>query len=680
MEQFTIKNAITNGNVINYYVSSSGLDTGENNGLSVESPFATISHAVNVAITQPLKYDIVINIISDIIETAKIVLNNIGRKITIKSSVSGVKRKINVSNQISNFIFNSAAHTLTFTTSFLPMFGIMINKNIIPLTVDDKDGLRKPYDMKQYNIESWDEHTNMMQFSTSDTMPEHLTTDSFFQFIYEFKCCISRFVSVNNGIYTIADTISEPRAYGGSRFRIFNCSDYLTDNTYYYVSNGDNTYTVTCKLDSSVASIDDVYIFNSRNIFEIKNSFGITIKDVEVYGNIGHDFGYLTMQAGLPFIDWSPKDYYNGILIQDCSNITITDCFFTKTQDYAIRIDNSSNIYINKNRFYDMYGGGVDITYESYNVYVENNVINGYGRFNTEFAGILLRRVHHCTALHNDICDGFYTAISVGWSFNYDEHTNNNLRIAYNYIHHIGQFVMADGGGIYCFGKLNDSYIEYNKIHDVFTWYQNHNTNMAMCGIYCDSGTAYLIIRYNLSYCTDYFYHGSSNYNVNFFNNIFAYPRKNVAIKDNTNYKYEKTILWQHNIFLTDKPLLFEDKTHMNVFHRNFITGIANANFQKIIDDSNVFGDNPFTDSDNADFSFAMSEDNGFTFGNDERYEGLDFNRLRFTSKDFINGGYGCIIPNMNQYKELPNIDGYSYNQYYKAIAISQNIEYAFIG
>lgn len=679
MEQFKIKSAINNRNVISYYVSNTGSDNGNNDGLTPETPFATVSHAISVAITNSLKYDIEIILISDIIESSSIVMNNIGRKIVIKSESSSNKRKITVANNISDYNFNSSTHTLTFTTPYLPLFGIMVNNNIIPLTVDDKDGLRKPYGMKLYNINSWNPSTQIMTFTTSSSMPSNLTTDSFFQFIYEFKCCISRFVSVNNGVYTIADPISEPRAYGGSRFRIFNCSDYLTDNTYYYVSNENDTYTITCKLDSSVTSIEDVYIFNSRNIFEIKNSFGITIKDIEVYGNIGHGFGYLTMQSGLPFVDWSPKDYYNGILIQDCSNITITDCFFTKTQDYAIRVDNASNIYINKNRFYDMYGGGVDVTYESYNVYVDNNVINGYGRFNTEFSGILLRRVHHCTALHNDICDGFYTAISVGWSFNYDNHTNNNLRVAYNYIHHIGQFVMADGGGIHCFGNLNDSYVEYNKIHDVFTWYQNSNQNMAMCGIYCDSGTAYLIVRYNLSYCTDYFNHSSSNYNVDFFNNIFAYPRKNVAIKINNGYNYEKTVLWEHNIFLTTKPLLFENKTNTASYHRNFITGIPSAEFEDVIDDNNVFGNNPFTDSANADFSFAISEDNGFTFGNDERYGSLDFDILQLELLDFLNGGYGCIIQGMEQYKVLPNINNMSYNAYYKNIANSQNIEYAFL-
>lgn len=694
MEQYKTNGVITNGNILNYYVSKTGSD--ENDGLSVSSPFATIRHAIDVAVTTPMKYDVNVVLLSDIVEDTElirdtdhpniilerrgIVINEVGRKITIKSDSTDTRRKVAVATKINEFTYDSSTRTLSFVIGTNPMSGIMVNGNIIPLTVDDKDAIRKPYGMKMYNINSWDAETKILKFTTSDEMPANLTTDSFFQFIYEFKCCISRFASLDNGVYTTADPITEPRAYGGSRFRIFNCPDYLEDNTYYYTSNGDNTYTVVCKLDSSVSSIGDVFVFDSKNVFSIENSFGVTIKDIEVYGNIGHSFGYLTDQAGLVFVDWTSHDYYNGVLISNSSNITITNTFFSQTYDYAIRVDNSCNIFINGNRLYDLNGGGIDITHESYNVYVESNIVNGYGRFGVDFAGILLRRVHHCTVIHNTVCDGFYTAINVGWSFNYDEHTDSFLRVAYNDIHHIGQFVGADGGGIYMLGKLNDSYIEYNKVHDVFTWYQNNNVSMTMSGIYTDSGTALVIIRYNLVYCCDYFNHATANYQVEFFNNIFAYPRKNEAIKFNNGYKYEKTSMFYHNIFLTDKPLLWKNSTENTVFHRNFITGISDAGFEEVIDDNNVFGNNPFTSSSTADFSFAVTEDRGFQFGRDERYNSLDFDTLRFSDLGFIDGGYGCLVPEMEPFLALPDIDGVSYDEYYRSIADGQGIEYAFIG
>lgn len=675
MEQFRINSAITNGNVINYYVSSSGVDDGSNNGLSAAAPFATISHALAVAVTQPLKYDINIILVSDIVESSGISINNIGRKITIKSDSVSPRRKVTAATQIENFIFDDSTNIVTFVTDSIPTFGIMVNGRIIPLTTNDPDTLRKPYEMMRYSIVDYNTESQIMKFTTEDELPE-ITSETFFQFIFDFNCCSSRIASVDDNVYTLADRIVEPRTHGGSRFRIFNSPDYLDDNTYYYVNNGDDTYTVTCKLDSSLSAIDSVYVFDSRNVFNIQSSFGITIKDIEVYGNIGHSFGYLTLQAGLPFTDWSPtKDYYNAILIQNSSNITVTNTFFTKTYDYAVRVDNSSDIYINKNRFYELYCGGIDVTFESYNVYIESNIVNGYGRFNTEFVGIIVRRVHHCTVVHNTICDGYYTGISVGWSFNYDDHTNSNLKIANNHIHHIGQFQGADGGGIYIMGKVNDSYIEHNKIHDVYNWYKTQNN---LFGIYCEAGLAYATIRFNIIYSCDMFVVSSDNYNVSLFNNVFAYPGKDKALLFNGKYDYEKTILIAHNIFLTNKADLFVgDNTA--TFHRNFVSGENEPAFRKIVDDNNVFGDNPFVDSAHADFSFAMTEDNGFTFGSDLRYKSLDFDTLNITSTG-ISGGYGCLEPSMAQYLTLPDIDNMDYNAYYRAIAESQGIEHAFIG
>ena len=140
MEQFKIKSAINNRNVISYYVSNIGSDNGSNDGLTPETPFATISHAISVAITNSLKYDIEIILISDIIESSNIVINNIGRKIVIKSESSSNKRKITVANNISDYNFNSSTHTLTFTTPYLPLFGIMVNNNLyMNLTVIYQD-------------------------------------------------------------------------------------------------------------------------------------------------------------------------------------------------------------------------------------------------------------------------------------------------------------------------------------------------------------------------------------------------------------------------------------------------------------------------------------------------------------------------------------------------------------
>lgn len=168
-------------------------------------------------------------------------------------------------------------------------------------------------------------------------------------------------------------------------------------------------------------------------------------------------------------------------------------------------------------------GENVDVSDENVtkDIRVTNNSISKYGRVFFNAVGMLVIHANSVEISHNEIHDGYYTAVSVGWVWGYSYSVTYNNKICDNLIYNIGQGWLSDMGGIYTLGNQPGTVISGNIIHNVAA--DPDEGGYGGWGIYLDEGSSYITVEKNLAYSC-----GSNAYHLNYGsynmvrNNIFV--------------------------------------------------------------------------------------------------------------------------------------------------------------
>jgi len=219
-----------------------------------------------------------------------------------------------------------------------------------------------------------------------------------------------------------------------------------------------------------------------------------------------------------------------SVTAKGASNIEITNCSFSHLGNFAFDIQSGcSNIKVTNNTLHYLAAGAFKINggterdhplERTKNIIISDNEIGHYGQSYPSAVGILLRNAEGCYIGHNHIYDGWYTGISIGWEWGYQQSISRNNIIEYNYIHNIGQGLLSDMGGIYTLGVSPGTVIRNNLIHDV------ESNKYGGWGIYNDEGSTHILIENNIVYNTKY-----AAYDIHYAkeltvrNNIFALGR-----------------------------------------------------------------------------------------------------------------------------------------------------------
>jgi hypothetical protein len=213
---------------------------------------------------------------------------------------------------------------------------------------------------------------------------------------------------------------------------------------------------------------------------------------------------------------------------------------------------------------------------------VDNCWIHDYGQV---YAGAVALFIAHSGGnrlTHNDIADGPYTGISVGWDWGRAPTDAHENLIAYNHIHHIVNGVMSDAGGIYLLGELDGTQVLDNWIHDIVSFTQPRYA----WGLYLDAETHHVTAEDNvIERCMDgLMLHNGAYGNVlrgnrfsaaadwliwrappsipepnTFENNVCEVTQGDLFYPDDP---AETRSVWNHNVYAdAHQPLLFMDDT-----------------------------------------------------------------------------------------------------------------------
>jgi hypothetical protein len=397
---------------------------------------------------------------------------------------------------------------------------------------------------------------------------------------------------------TAVETGAHSTAHGfiaGHRYLVENVEDALTQPGQWFLDRSATPWTLTYLANPGENPNNDTVMIPQRTeLLVASNLQYVTFRGL----TFEHD-NYTVPATGHPDTE-IPYDVSAAVSFQNAQHITFDSNIVTQTSGAGLEFLScistlvarcvavtasgvSANDVVENSAFYDLGEDGVRIGIQNLAVdtdanvpqfiTVENNVVEGYGRVFPNAWGISQGDGHNNLYTHNDVYDGYHTAIGACQCTSLAPTSSgaSHNTISFNHVYNLFQGIMNDAGSLY-FGVGNAVFtaagnrILNNRVHDVSDASAMDSDGYGGHGIYLDDQTGLSDVENNLVYrvsgaavnfpMTPY----APNMANTVKNNILAYARL-AMIFDNNLYPTETVPSTPIQTFAATNNLIYFDRT-----------------------------------------------------------------------------------------------------------------------
>jgi hypothetical protein len=309
------------------------------------------------------------------------------------------------------------------------------------------------------------------------------------------------------------------------------------------------------------------------------------------------------------------------IVLNGARQCGFADCEIAHTGGYAAWCERGAKQTAFRHcHLHDLGAGGVRIGEGSLpkepedqteKIVVNNCFIHDGGKVVPQGCGVFIQQSSNNEVTHNEICDLYYTGVSVGWSWGYAPSTAHDNKIEFNHIHHLGWGKLSDMGGIYTLGISPGTTLKNNLIHDVLAF------TYGGWGLYTDEGSSGITLENNIVYrVKDACFHQHYGKENVVRNNILAYSFTGGQVLRSRDEDHQSYV-FDHNIVYFDRADLtagswskgswpFDYNCYFDAAGRpiTFPGGLTFAQWQaKGQDQHSVIANPQFVDPQHGDFT-----------------------------------------------------------------------------